>query len=189
MCYFHPKAVCWWGNDKNTPPLLAKGKLFHVLQDVTALSPVPSALTGAEETLHEWHCPDWAERTLQHLAFHLPLFRAWQDVHWISPSAGSQRGYRGQLLAAGAQGPLLPRQGPFQHSSWAVGGGCRQCKCLGEEERAAGSLRGRACWSPSVQEGSSASTDLRVPSRSAHQIVVLLPPSGPPDSHLHEKTS
>lgn len=36
------------------PSLLAKGKLFHMLEDVTALSvPVPSALTEAEETLCE----------------------------------------------------------------------------------------------------------------------------------------
>lgn len=41
------------GNGKNMPSLLAKGRFFHVLQEVPALSPVPSALTKAEETLHE----------------------------------------------------------------------------------------------------------------------------------------
>lgn len=49
MCYFHFKAICWWGNDTNMPSLLPKGKLFHMLQDVTALCTVPSVC--------EWHHP------------------------------------------------------------------------------------------------------------------------------------
>lgn len=48
ICNFHFKAVCWWGNDKNMPSLLPKGKLFHMLQDVTAVHTVRTALRVCE---------------------------------------------------------------------------------------------------------------------------------------------
>lgn len=121
--------------------------------------------------------------------FHLPLFRAFRDVHCLSPSASSQRGYRGQLLAPGVWGSLSPWEGLFESFVWALGGGCCQWKCLGKEERATVSLLGRRYWSPFVQERSSATIDLGIPSWSVCQTEVLLPLSVPPDSHLHEKTS
>lgn len=185
MCYFHFKAVCWWGNGKNMPSSLAKGKLFCVLQDVTALSPVPSALTGAEETLCERHCLDWAEGTLQHLVFHLPLFRAWQDVHWASWSAGSQRGYRGQLLAAEFEVPsYLGRvlsSAPAGRLEVDVANGS---VWVNRREQAKDVLksfcaRGVFCL---CRPGSPFPVSLSGCSPSSSF-------SGPPDSHLHEKTS
>lgn len=166
---------CWWRNNKTRPSLVAKGKLFCMLQDVPALSPVPSIPTGAEEALGGWHCPDWAERTLQHLMFHLPLFRAWQDVLWIY-----QLVLREFIEGSSWQQEFEVPPYPGSALSSPAGSGCRQWKRLGEEERAAGSLGGKTCLNLSVQEESSA---VRDPSWSGCSL------SGPPDSHLPEKTS
>lgn len=120
------------------PALLAN--LSQVLQDVTALNWVPSALAAAEETLCKPHCPDWAERTMQHLVFHL-LYLGLNRTSTESLHQLVLRGYRGQLLAAGVWGPLLPWQGPFQHSIQGVGPGYHQWKYLDKKEGVADSLQ------------------------------------------------
>lgn len=142
-----------------------------MLQDVTALSTV-SGVFGA----CEWHHP---KEGLCSITCFICLCLGL--VHCISPSAGCQRAYRGHLLGPGVWGPLSTWEGLFKSCVWAYGSGCCQWKCLGEGERAAVSLWGRRCWSPSVQEVSSASIDLGRPSWSVCQTEVLLPLSVPPD--------
>lgn len=115
MCYFHYMAVCWWRNDKNMPCLLAKENIFHVLQEVPALSPAPSALTRSQEVLCECNCSEWRGlcSILCFTCFFLGLEgTSTEPVHQLVLGEVIEGSFWQQVFKA----VIVPWQGPFQCS-------------------------------------------------------------------------